>query len=84
MSNTIMAKALDIDMLGFDSSDVRLVHKYRLQVIENIKKVNILLGRAPKHEALNSRYKVLKEQLAQLDLAYIHCPGQEIVYKSYL
>lgn len=83
MSNTIMAKALNV-ALDFDTKDVRLVHKYRQQVVDNIRKVNILLGKAPKHEALNARYRTLKEQLEMLDLAYVNCPSTEIVYRSYL
>ncbi len=83
MSNTIMAKALNI-ALDFDTSDVRLVHKYRQQVLENIRKVNVLLGKAPNHVALNLRYRTLKDQLVQLDTAYKNCPSTEIVYKNYL
>jgi hypothetical protein len=81
---TIMAETLKVDTFGFDATDVRQVHKYRLQVLENIGKVNRFLGKCPSHIGLTKRYYKLKEQLRLLDLAYQNCRGEEIVYRSYL
>lgn len=82
--NTLMAKILHVESLDFNTEDVSLVHRYRLQCVENMRKVNLLLGKAPTHEALNARYRTLKDQLEQLDFAYVNCPSTEIVYKNHL